>query len=606
MASTNQTEALGGMINVTIDTINFKVPVGTTILDAARSQGIYIPTLCHHPDLPLKGSCRLCMVTIDGQRGLQAACSYPITQSLVVKTSTPEIRRARKDIIDMILSDHKGDCYTCLRSGNCELQTLAEEYGSPSYVYGRDESPKVELINDGPIYRDMNKCVQCYRCTRTCQDLQDVGALGMLGRGPAVRMATFEDLPLLDSLCVACGQCVNRCPVGALTEHDFTDDVWAAIDDPTKHVVIQTAPAPRSGMGEEFGLEPGHNVTKQLNTAIKRLGFDRVFDTNFTADLTIMEEGTELLLRLKKVLKDGGKAALPQITSCSPGWIKFAEHVGADLLDHLSTCKSPQQMFGAVIKTYYAEKMGIDPKNIVTVSLMPCTAKKYECMRPEMGDSGFKDVDYVLTTRELARMIKQGGIDLLRMPDSDFDDPIGLGSGAGQIFGATGGVMEAAIRTAYELVTGTEVPFEGLRVEPVRGMDGIRVASLPIAHAVDDWKFLEGATLKVMIAHGLANARKVLTMLKNGELADVHFIEVMACPGGCLGGGGQPIPTTAEIRKLRAKAIYDEDEGMPLRKSHLNQQVMTLYKEFLPEGPCGHKSHKLLHTHYTPRGTRIV
>ncbi|MBU0684020.1 MAG: [FeFe] hydrogenase, group A, partial [Candidatus Omnitrophica bacterium] len=397
-----------------------------------------------------------------------------------------------------------------------------------------------------------------------------------------------------------------RCPTGALKAKDPAEEVWRAIDDPTKHVIIQTAPSPRAAIGEEFGLAAGTSVTKQLNTALKRVGFDKVFDTNFTADLTIMEEGTELLMRLKGALVDKNeKIKLPLFTSCSPGWVKYIEHFYPEKLGHLSTAKSPQQMFGAIVKTWYAEKNNIDPKNIVSVSLMPCSAKKFECERPEMDSSGFKDVDYALTTRELAGMIKECGLDLPNLPKSDFDDPLGIGTGAALIFGATGGVMEAAIRTAYELVTGEEVPFEKLRVEPVRGMEGIRRASLPIKKAVPAWKFLEGAELKVMVAHGTANAKKVMDMLVSGEIDDYHFIEIMACPGGCLGGGGQPIPTSPEIRAARARAIYDEDEGLPIRKSHENPIVKEIYKEFLTEGPCGHLSHKLLHTKYTERGKWI-
>lgn len=509
-------------------------------------------------------------------------------------------------MLDLLLTDHYGNCYACQRNGNCELQSLAAEYGVDTFRFGHSETPRYEVKDDGPIVRDMNKCIGCFRCVRTCQDFQAVGALEAYGRGNDVRITTFMERPLLDALCVACGQCINRCPTAALSEHDETDEIWAAIENPRKHVVIQTAPAPRAGIGEPFGLPPGSAVTGRLNTALHRLGFDRVFDTNMTADLTIMEEGTELLLRLKSALVEGKKTALPQLTSCSPGWIKFMEHVCPERLDHLSSCKSPQQMFGAIIKTYYARKQGIDPRDVVSVSLMPCTAKKFESGRPEMADSGFRDVDYALTTRELAKMVHEAGIDLPNLPDSGFDDPIGLGSGAGIIFGATGGVMEAAIRTAYELVTGTEVPFENLRITPVRGMEWMRTAELPITHAVPDWKFLEGATLKVMVVHGLANARIMLDMLKKGELDSYHFIEVMCCPGGCLGGGGQPIPTSPEIRQARAKAIYSEDEHMSIRKSHLNPVVLKLYEEFLTDGPCGHKSHELLHTHYVARGTRLV
>jgi len=603
----NTTAGIGGQISINIDGRDLKVPFNMTILDAARANGIRIPTLCYHEDLCVSGSCRLCVVEIEGQRNLQAACAYPITQTMKIKTTSPRVRRARKNIIELLLGEHFGDCYTCKRNKNCELQSLAAEYGVTEYTFGKEEGPFFEILGDGPVVRDMNKCVRCYRCVRTCQVFQEVSALGKINRGDDTYIGSFMDLPLLEGLCVACGQCINRCPTGALTEHDQTDEVWAAIDDPTKHVVIQTAPAPRAGIAEAFGIPAGTAVTKKMNTAMKLMGFNKVFDTNFTADLTILEEGTELLLRLKAALVDGNKdVKLPQITSCSPGWIKFAEQVSPKLLDHISSCKSPQQMFGAIIKTYYADLAKIDPKDIVSVSLMPCTAKKFECERPEMCDSGYQDVDYVLTSRELAKMIKESGVDLLGCPDSEFDDPVGLGSGTGIIFGATGGVMEAAIRTAYEIVTGTEVPFENLEIKPIRGMDGIRTAELPITKAVADWKFLEGATLKVMVVHGLANARKILEQLAAGELSDYHFIEVMCCPGGCLGGGGQPIPTNPTIRKARSAAIYQEDRDMPIRKSHLNPIVDKIYKEFLTEGPCGHKSHKLLHTHYKKRGTQIV
>ncbi|MFH1304932.1 MAG: [FeFe] hydrogenase, group A, partial [Candidatus Omnitrophota bacterium] len=392
----------------------------------------------------------------------------------------------------------------------------------------------------------------------------------------------------------------------ALKAKDPAEEVWQVIDRRSKHVIIQTAPSPRAAIGEEFGLPPGTSVTKKLNTALKRVGFDKVFDTNFTADLTVMEEGTELLHRLKKALVDKDKKVkLPMMTSCSPGWVKYIEHFYPDKLGHLSTAKSPQQMFGAIVKTWYAKKHKIDPRKIVSVSLMPCSAKKFECERPEMNASGYKDVDYALTTREIAGMIRECGLDLPNLPDSDFDNPLGIGSGAGLVFGATGGVMEAALRTVYEIVTGEPVPFKKLCVTPVRGMEGIRIAEIPVKKAVDEWKFLEGVTLKVMIAHGTANAKQVMEMLSRGELNDCHFIEIMACPGGCIGGGGQPIPTSPEIREARARAIYKEDEGLPCRKSHENPIIKEIYKEFLTDGPCGHLSHKLLHTSYTKRGKWI-
>jgi NADP-reducing hydrogenase subunit HndD len=599
--------ALGALVTVVIDDIEVKVPMGTTILEAAKQVNIKIPTLCNHADLCLAGVCRICVVEVEGQRTLQASCSYPIFSPIKVKTYSSRVRRARRDILQLLLKEHYGECYSCSRNNNCELQALAKEYGITSYRFGHISEPRHKKDTSSySLVRDMDKCILCRRCVRTCIDLQEVGVLEAVNRGHDTKIATYLDQPLSDVICINCGQCINRCPTGALKAKDPAEDVWAAIDDPTKHVIIQTAPSPRAAIGEEFDLPAGTSVTKQLNTAIKRIGFDKAFDTNFTADLTIMEEGTELLLRLKAALVDKDKnTKLPQITSCSPGWVKYIEHFYPEKLGHLSSAKSPQQMFGAIVKTWYATRNNIDPKDIVSVSLMPCSAKKFECERPEMDDSGFKDVDYALTTRELAGMIKECGIDLPNLPDSDFDDPLGIGTGAGLVFGATGGVMEAAIRTAYELVTGSEVPFKDLNIMPVRGMEGIRHAEIPITKAVDDWKFLEGATLKVMIAHGTANAKKVMDMLCRGELDGYHFIEIMACPGGCLGGGGQPIPTSPEIREARAKAIYAEDEGLPIRKSHENPIVQQIYKEFLTDGPCGHISHKLLHTSYVKRGKWI-
>jgi len=597
----------GKVVKINIDDIDLSVAMGTTILEASKMVNIKIPTLCYHPDLCLAGVCRLCVVEVEGERTLQASCSYPISRPVKVKTYSARVRHARKNILYLLLRNHYGECYSCARNNNCELQALAKEYGITSYKFGHTDKPRYKPDTSSyAVERDLDKCILCRRCVRSCIDLQEVGVLEAVGRGEKTKITTYLDKPLADVICISCGQCINRCPTGALKAKDPAEEVWRAIDNPEKHVIIQTAPSPRAAIGESFGLPAGTSVTKKLNTALKRVGFDKVFDTNFTADLTIMEEGTELLLRLKKALVDKDKnVKLPLFTSCSPGWVKFIEHFYPEKLSHLSTAKSPQQMFGAIVKTWYAEKFNLDPKNIVSVSLMPCSAKKVECERPEMNGSGYRDVDYALTTREMAGMIKECGLDLPNLPDSDFDDPLGVGSGAGLVFAATGGVMEAAIRTAYEIVTGEEVPFDKLRVEPVRGMEGIRRASLPIKKAVDAWKFLEGAELKVMIAHGTANAKKVMDMLTRGEIDDYHFIEIMACPGGCLGGGGQPIPTSPEIREARARAIYAEDEGLPLRKSHENPIVKEIYKEFLTEGPCGKLSHKLLHTKYTERGKWI-
>lgn len=599
---------IGAMISIELNEKKIQVPLGTTILDVCRENQVRIPTLCHHDDLCIAGVCRICVVEVEGMRTLQAACAFPITAQIKIKTSTEKVRKARRHVIDLLLSEHCGECYTCVRNKNCELRALAAEYGVDNFTFGHPEKRRFEVDNSSySVLRDMDKCVLCRRCVRTCIDLQEVGVLEAVDRGDKTHISTFMEKPLAEVICINCGQCINRCPTGALYTNDPSDEIWRAIDDPKKHVVIQTAPSPRAAICEEFGMEAGHSLTGELNTALRRIGFDRVFDTDFAADLTIMEEGTELLTRLKKAIVDKDpEVRLPQFTSCSPGWVKFIEHFYPDYLDHLSTAKSPQQMFGAVTKTFYAEEAGIDPSEIVTVAVMPCSAKKFECNRPEMNSSGFKDVDFGLTTRELAKMIKEAGIFLPEMPKSHFDDPFGDASGAGLIFGATGGVMEAALRTVYELVTGREVPFENLAIEPCRGFEGIKQASVKLTGCVPDWSFLEGVEVKFVVAHGTANARRVMEMLKTGELSDVHFIEIMACPGGCLGGGGQPIPTSPEIRKKRAEAIYAEDESMQLRKSHENPHVKYIYEKFLTDGPCGHKSHKLLHTDYTKRGNFIV
>jgi NADH-quinone oxidoreductase subunit G/[NiFe] hydrogenase diaphorase moiety small subunit len=618
-AVTESSTAIGGMVSITINDQEIKVPLGTTILDAANKVGTRIPTLCHHPDLCVAGVCRICSVEVEGQRTLQAACAYPITTPIKVHTHTQKVRLARRHIVDLLLSDHYGECYACGRNNNCELQSLAKEYGVDFFRFGHPDQPRHKIDRSSySVVRDNDKCVLCRRCVRTCIDLQEVGTIEVVGRGSASEIQTFLKKPLGSVVCINCGQCINRCPTGALRANDPTDEVWAAIHDPKKHVVIQTAPSPRAAIGECFGEAPGTARTFELNTALRMCGFDRVFDTNFTADLTIIEEGTELLLRLKKALVDGKPVALPQFTSCSPGWVKYLEHFYPEYIPNVSSAKSPQQMFGAIIKTYYAQKNGIDPKDIVTVALMPCSAKKFECNRPEMDSSGFKDVDYGLTTRELAKMISETGLDLTRLPKSDFDAPFGTATGSGVIFGATGGVMEAALRTVVELVTGLKVEdlFEHADIKPVRGFDGVKYMELTIpkvgpvpgilSHLFSSWDFLKGATLKVAVAHGTANAKRVMEDIKRGgQFSQCHFIEFMGCPGGCLGGGGQPIPTSPEIRKARAKAIYAEDSAYPIRKSHENPDVLKIYQEFLSEGPCSHLSHKLLHTHYTERGRYI-
>jgi len=542
MAETSKNTTNCPCVKVTIDGQDIEVPQGSTLLEAAKQLGIEIPTLCDHSDLDAAGLCRICVVEVEGWRTLQAACAFPITQPMKVHTHTRKVRQARKHILELLLSKHYGECYTCNRNCNCELRSLAMEYGIDSLPFGQIEEPIFAVDHSSyAIVRDMNKCILCRRCVRTCAALQDVGCLVVSNRSDQSVITTFMDMPLGTAVCINCGQCVNRCPTGALQAVDQTEDIWAAIDNPQKHVVIQTAPAPRAAIGECFGMEPGQAFTFEMNTALRECGFDGVFDTNFAADLTILEEGAELLVRLYKALVSKDESvALPQLTSCSPGWVKYLEHFYPEYIPNVSSAKSPQQMFGAVIKTYYAQQKGIDPADIVSVSLMPCSAKKFECNRPEFTDSGFKDVDYALTTRELAKMCKEAGIDLPKMAKSDFDDPFGTATGSGVIFAATGGVMEAALRTVIELVTGDPVEqfFTHADIVPVRGMDGVRKAEVTIPktgpvqdilkNIVPSWDWLKGATLKVAVAHGTANAKKVMENIKaGGELASFHFIEFM-------------------------------------------------------------------------------
>lgn len=570
------------MVNVTVDGQKVEVPKGSTILEAAKRVGIKIPTLCHHEDLNVNAMCRICVVEVVGARTLQAACSQPVSDGMVIITNSPAVRQARKMNLELLLSNHPQDCLNCVRNQRCELQTLADQLGVRAQSFPAKkwpEYPKDE--STAALVRDPDKCILCRRCVEVCHDVQGVGAIGAANRGVDTQILPAGGVDLNDVACVLCGQCSLVCPVGAIYEQDHTEQVWTALADPDKHVVVQTAPAIRVSIGEEFGLEPAQVTTGKLVAALRRLGFDRVFDTDFTADLTIIEEGHEFIQRLT----NGG--TLPMITSCSPGWIKFIEHFYPDYLEHLSTCKSPQQMFGALAKSYYAEKAGLDPKDIYVVSIMPCTAKKFECNRPEMSASGYPDVDAVLTTRELAKMLRQVGIDFNQLPDEEYDDPFGITTGAGVIFGASGGVMEAALRTVYEVVTKETLP--SVDFTAVRGIDGIKEAEVD----------LKGTKVKVAVANGLGNARQLMELIKAGK-ADYQFIEIMCCPGGCIGGGGQPIGTTNEIRKKRIEAIYEADRGLPLRKSHENPAVKALYEEFLVE-PLGEKSHHLLHTHYTKR-----
>lgn len=589
-------------IHLTIDNKQVEIEAGKTILEAARLAGIEIPTLCHHPDLCVAGNCRVCVVEQVGARTLQASCAMPAADGMDIKTNSARVQKARKDILELLLSEHRSDCVNCYKNNHCELQALAAKYVfTPARLIPLPGLQQHQIDLSSPsIVKDDSKCIRCQRCVRTCSQLQQVAALAVAHKGSEQKISTFLNQALKDVVCTNCGQCVNRCPTGALTERNHIHEVMEALYDKNLHVVVQTAPAVRIALGEELGFEAGTRVTGKLVAALKQLGFDSVLDTDFTADLTIMEEGTELLTRLKKRLVDqDAQVALPMTTSCSPGWIKFIEHKFPEFLPNVSTCKSPQQMFGALAKTYYAQKRGLDPSKIISVSVMPCTAKKYEAARPEMHDSGYRDVDYVLTTRELARMIRMAGIDFAALPDMAYDSMMGASTGAAVIFGATGGVMEAALRTAYEIITGKEVPFENLDIHAARGMKGVREAAVTIEGCLPEWSFLEGVALKVAVAHGLKNAHELMKAVKEGRV-HYHFIEVMGCPGGCLGGGGQPIPTNAAIRQKRADAIYAEDAGMPLRKSHENPEVLALYRDFLGS-PLGHVSHRLLHTHYTKR-----
>jgi len=593
---------MANTVNLKIDGIDVSVEAGKTVLDAAKELNIHIPTLCHHEDLCVAGNCRVCVVEQEGVKNLVASCAMPAQEGMVIHTNTHKVRNARRHVVELLLSEHNADCTKCYKNTKCELQDLASEMviNEPMFI---DLVPEKNYTIDNfspSIIKDDSKCIRCQRCVRTCHELQHVSALGVAYKGDQMKISTFFENPMYDVVCTNCGQCVIRCPTGALIEKNYIDQVWDAIYDEDKHVIVQTAPATRIALGEDLGMEAGSIVTGKMAASLRKLGFDSVLDTDFSADLTIMEEGTELLTRLKKILVDKDDSVkVPMFTSCSPGWIKFIEHQYPDYLENLSTCKSPQQMFGALAKTYYAEKKNIDPAKIVSVSIMPCTAKKFEAARPEMRDSGYQDVDLGLTTRELAVMIKQAGLDFESIPDEKFDSIMGKSTGAAVIFGATGGVMEAALRTAYEIVTGREVPFENLNITAVRGMEGVREAAIKLENVLPAWSFLEGVELKTAVAHGLTNAHQIMEAIKNGE-ASYHFVEVMGCPGGCIGGGGQPIPTTPEIRKKRTDAIYREDEGMAIRKSHENPEIQQIYKEFLGE-PLGHKSHELLHTHYTKR-----
>lgn len=568
-------------IRLTIDGTPVEVEAGTTILEAAQKAGIEIPTLCYHPELRLEGACRICVVEVEGMRNLAASCVYPVANNMVVKTNSEAVRRARKTVVELLIANHPQDCLVCSRHGECELQDLSRQLGIRQV---RFSGAKRDIPLDESSYsivRDPNKCILCGRCVRVCEETQAVHAIGLANRGSASIVTTPFNHGLADGTCVGCGQCINVCPVAALREKDDTERVWDALHNQKQHVVVQVAPAVRAALGEEFGMRAGSLVTGKLVTALRKLGFDQVFDTQFAADVTILEEGHEFIHRLKEN-KD-----LPLITSCSPGWVNYVERFYPEMLPHVSSCKSPQQMFGALAKTYYAERSGVSAANIFSVSVMPCTAKKTEAARPEMNDSGYRDVDAVITTRELANMIREAGIDFANLQDSEFDLPMGMSTGAGTIFGVTGGVMEAALRTVAEVLDGKELP--NVEFQQVRGFAGVREATVRIA----------GTNVRVAIANGLAQAQRLLESIK-AEEAEYHFIEIMGCPGGCIGGGGQPLSSDPEIRMKRASALYRQDMLKKVRKSHDNPAVQELYRSFLGE-PNSEKAHQLLHTHYQAR-----
>lgn len=574
-------------VNLKINGLDVSAPAGSTILEAAHIAGIKIPTLCFLKEINEIGACRMCIVEVKGARNLVAACVHPINEGMEVRTNTPELIAARKRTLELILSDHDKKCLSCVRSGNCELQALCQELGVADENYFSGEVNHYELDTSAAhMVRDNNKCILCRRCSAVCEKSQAVGVIGPNQRGFATFIGSPFEMGLGETSCVSCGQCIAACPTGALYEKDFVDDVLAAIEDPKKHVVVQPAPSVRAALGEEFGYPMGTDVEGKMAAALRRIGFDKVFDTDFSADLTIMEEAHEFIERVQ----NGG--VLPMMTSCSPGWVKYCEHYFPDLLDHLSSCKSPQQMFGAVTKTYYAEKADIDPKDIVCVSIMPCTAKKFEIGRDDQAAAGVPDVDISLTTRELARLIRKVGIDFRSLPDEGFDDPLGESTGAGVIFGATGGVMEAALRTAVETLTGEEL--SDVEFTEVRGTDGIKEATYHVA----------GMDVKVAVASGLSNAKQILEKVRAGE-ADYHFIEIMCCPGGCVNGGGQPqvhadVRNFEDVRAIRAKVLYDNDAAKELRKSHDNPSIKKLYDEYLGE-PGSEKAHHILHTSYVKR-----
>lgn len=588
------------MINITINNKAIQVEEGTTVFEAAKHHNILIPHFCFMENVHQIGSCRICVVEVEGAKTLMASCVTTVKEGMIVHTNSERVRNVRKVIYELMLSDHPKECLSCWRNQNCELQDLGNLIQISEFRYEGAKSKDIIDTSSPSIVRDSSKCILCRRCVTVCNEIQGIGLMNPHHRGFSTFIGPSEDELLGESVCTNCGQCVLVCPVGALKEKDSTAITWEALYDKSKTVIVQTAPAVRAALGEVFGYEPGTLVTGKMASALHELGFNYVFDTNFAADLTIMEEGSEFLGRVKNAFTSPGKnSVLPMITSCSPGWIKFMEHRYPDQLPHLSSCKSPHMMLGALTKTYFAEKMKIDPASIFVVSVMPCTAKKFEITRPEMFNNGLADVDAVITTRELGRMIKDAGIDFNNLPDGEFDSPLGLSTGAADIFGTTGGVMEAALRTVYELVTGRELPTVNLHIEPLEGLNRIKTAEVKIENPLEAFSFLDGVTVKVAVTSGLKGAAILLEEIKKGT-SPYHFIEIMGCPGGCISGGGQPRPVNDAIRTKRLEAIYREDEGKAIRKSHENKDVMMLYHNYLGT-PLGHKSHELLHTIYTRR-----
>jgi NADH-quinone oxidoreductase subunit G/NADP-reducing hydrogenase subunit HndD len=573
-------------VSLTIDNEKVTVREGGSIFRAAQKLGIRIPSLCYDPRLSVSGACRICVVEVEGQKNLVPSCAYPVAEGMVVRTNTYRVRKARKTIVELLLANHPNECLICVRNNNCGLQDLAIEYGIREWRWTGKRRHYEKDVSTTSLERDPDKCILCGKCVKVCQEIQTVHALDFTRRGFSTLVEPPFHNPMADTVCVLCGQCILACPTAAIRDRSHMKEVRSNLDNPDRYCVVQVAPAIRASIGEEFGLAPGTLVTGKLVTALRRIGFKQIFDTDFGADLAVMEEGHELIDRLKN---DG---PLPMFTSCSPGWIKFMEHFYPQIIPNMSTCKSPQQMTGSLVKSYFAESQGIDPENIYMVSVMPCSAKKFECERPEMEADGLRDVDAVLTTRELARLLKIYGIQLDSLPEGDFDKPLGISSGAGAMFGVTGGMMEAALRTVSEVLT--DEPLQKLEFNQLRGFSGIKEGSCIIGDK----------ELKLVAAHGLGNARIVIDKILNNE-AEYHFVEIMACPGGCIGGGGQPIPSTPEILKRRIEAIYSQDRKMHIRKSHENPAILELYATYLGE-PLGEKSHKLLHTHYHAREPRGI